>query len=291
MKRSAAFLMLFLLVIGPFAHAQTDWQEFFPLHLGDYWVYEEKAPWPYIYAERVVGQDTMANAQIYANIQFNYWDYEGTFYRRVDSLGNVYDYDQFYKNEFLLYKLNVCVGDTWPDRIMGYMEVMEKNYFLVDNDTLTYLFIETFEDIAGGSYGILEKIGVTYYGFEGGHRSLLGALINGRLAYGDTTTTRIEQKDEIKPYETTLAQNYPNPFNMTTQINYYLKLGGDVKLEIYNIRGEMIKRLIDSAQRAGEHTVLWDGKDDAGNDAPSGVYFFRLNAENKMFSKSLCILR
>lgn len=291
MKRNAAFLMLFLLVTGSFAYTQTDWQEFFPLHIGDYWVYEERAPWPFIYTERVVGQETMENDRIYANIQFNYWDYEGTFYRRVDSLGNVYNYDQFYKSEFLLYQLDVCVGDTWPDRIMGYWEVIEKNYFFVDNDTLIYLFIESFENIAGGSYGILEKLGVTYQGFEGGHRSLLGALINGQLAYGDTTTTKIEQQDEIKSYDTTLAQNYPNPFNKTTQIEYYLKNGGDVKLEIYNVRGEMIKRLIDSAQMAGKYAVLWDGTDDVGNDVPSGMYFYRLYAENNIVTKSLLILK
>ncbi len=73
-----------------------------------------------------------------------------------------------------------------------------------------------------------------------------------------------------------LAQNYPNPFNPTTRIRYALAQPGRVVLDIYNLKGERIKRLVQAQQEAGEHAVEWNGLNETGQRQASGIYFYRL---------------
>ncbi len=76
-----------------------------------------------------------------------------------------------------------------------------------------------------------------------------------------------------------LYPNVPNPFNPTTQIRYDVpESGGDVSLRIYDVSGRVVKTLVSGAQTAGSRSLVWDGRDDAGVPAASGVYFYRLTA-------------
>jgi len=80
------------------------------------------------------------------------------------------------------------------------------------------------------------------------------------------------------PDKFALFQNQPNPFNPETEISYYLPEGCEVKLTIYNILGRRIRTLFDGYQNVGTNTIIWDGKDDQGNQVSSGIYFYRLQA-------------
>jgi hypothetical protein len=77
-----------------------------------------------------------------------------------------------------------------------------------------------------------------------------------------------------------LRQNYPNPFNPSTTIVYYLPDVGyqpaEVEIVIYNLLGQRVRTLVKERKYPGEHRVTWDGKDDAGNDLASGIYFYKL---------------
>jgi len=75
-----------------------------------------------------------------------------------------------------------------------------------------------------------------------------------------------------------LQQNYPNPFNPQTVIRYTLPREGRVNLAIYDLSGRLLVRLIEGRQAAGEHRVAWQGRDQAGLKVPSGLYFYRLQA-------------
>lgn len=81
-----------------------------------------------------------------------------------------------------------------------------------------------------------------------------------------------------RPQQFRLAQNYPNPFNPSTTIEYELPVSGDVELVIYNILGETVRTLLRENQPAGTYTILWDGKNNNGKFAESGIYFCKMKA-------------
>ncbi|MFH2050472.1 MAG: FlgD immunoglobulin-like domain containing protein [bacterium] len=88
-----------------------------------------------------------------------------------------------------------------------------------------------------------------------------------------------------------LSQNYPNPFNPTTKIQYNLPEDSHVNLVIYNILGEQIRVLVNEDRGVGYHTVSWDGKNGQGEIAPSGVYYYQINAGNYTQTQKMIFLR
>ena len=83
------------------------------------------------------------------------------------------------------------------------------------------------------------------------------------------------------PRAFSLAQNHPNPFNPSTRIAYAIPAdvdakGTQVRLQVFDIRGRVVRTLVNTKQSAGRYAVQWDGSDDAGQPVSSGVYFYRL---------------
>ena len=77
-----------------------------------------------------------------------------------------------------------------------------------------------------------------------------------------------------------LENAYPNPFNASTTIKYRLGVGGRVNLSIVDLLGRIVRHLVKKKESAGEHSIIWDGKDDSGNGVGSGVYFCQLKTAN-----------
>jgi hypothetical protein len=75
-----------------------------------------------------------------------------------------------------------------------------------------------------------------------------------------------------------LHQNYPNPFNSNTQIEYQIPEDHHVGLKIFNPMGQDVRTLVDAHRSGGEHTAIWDARDDEGKEVASGLYFCRLKA-------------
>ena len=73
-----------------------------------------------------------------------------------------------------------------------------------------------------------------------------------------------------------LAQNFPNPFNPETAIEYDLAVATRVRLEVFDLLGQRLRTLVDEPQAAGRYRRRWDGRDEHGREAASGVYFYRL---------------
>ena len=86
-----------------------------------------------------------------------------------------------------------------------------------------------------------------------------------------------------------LMQNCPNPFNPQTKIKFSLPSTEFVHLEIFNIEGQKIRSLINNVYNSGKHSVLWDGKDDKGNNVSSGVYIYQIRA-GKFYNKRRMLL-
>jgi hypothetical protein len=88
-----------------------------------------------------------------------------------------------------------------------------------------------------------------------------------------------------------LRQNTPNPFNPQTEIRFSLARTEHVRLDVYDIAGRLVRRLVDSERPAGRAAVLWDGTDNAGLPVRSGIYLYRLTAPGFTQSRKLVVLR
>ena len=88
------------------------------------------------------------------------------------------------------------------------------------------------------------------------------------------------------PVEFGLAQNYPNPFNPVTTIEYALPEAARVRIEVFNILGQVVDVLVDAQQEVGYHTVRWDG-----GEAASGVYFYRIAAGDFAATKRMVLMK
>jgi hypothetical protein len=93
------------------------------------------------------------------------------------------------------------------------------------------------------------------------------------------------------PNRFALLQNYPNPFNPETRIEFSLPRSGEVTIEIYNVLGQKVKTLVNERLSAGKKTVTWDGTDDSGALVSSGVYLYRIKAEDFVEAKKMLLLR
>jgi hypothetical protein len=100
-----------------------------------------------------------------------------------------------------------------------------------------------------------------------------------------------ETGDREKPSEFTLSQSYPNPFNQTTKIEFTLAKSGFVSLNIYDILGRKVKTLVSEHLSSGYKSVLWDGKNESGDDVASGIYFYQLKVGNFSETKKLVLLK
>ncbi|MDP2173628.1 MAG: T9SS type A sorting domain-containing protein [Candidatus Cloacimonadaceae bacterium] len=90
---------------------------------------------------------------------------------------------------------------------------------------------------------------------------------------------------------TLLKGNYPNPFNPSTTIDYQIPAKGNVRLEIYNMKGQKVQTLVNELKTSGSHSVVWNGIDQSGHSVVSGVYFYRLVTENNTITKRMLLLK
>jgi len=100
-----------------------------------------------------------------------------------------------------------------------------------------------------------------------------------------------DSEEDSRPVDFQLSQNYPNPFNPTTTISFEIGRSHQVRIEIFNIRGQVVKLLNDQQMSAGRHKVSWDGRDYAGNSAASGMYFYRVRAGEFVQTNKMVLLR
>ncbi|MCX6272733.1 MAG: C25 family cysteine peptidase [Bacteroidetes bacterium] len=93
------------------------------------------------------------------------------------------------------------------------------------------------------------------------------------------------------PINYCLGQNYPNPFTSTTTISITLLEAGNVSLKVYNIRGELVRTLLNGEKPSGKYTLEWDGSGESGTHLSPGMYFYRLQNQNITESKKMFILK
>ncbi len=103
--------------------------------------------------------------------------------------------------------------------------------------------------------------------------------------------TPVGDSSSLVPAHHELQQNYPNPFNPSTTIQYNLPSAAFVTVKVYDTRGREIRTLVNESQIAGFKAVLWDGKDDSGRSAGSGVYLYRVKAGDWVERRKMVLLK
>lgn len=98
-------------------------------------------------------------------------------------------------------------------------------------------------------------------------------------------------EQQIVPPETEPVYNYPNPFNPETTIVFQLYMPSTVKIVIYNIRGQIVRNLLDERRPAGEHRIVWDGRDDNGAGLASGIYFYHVKTQGRQYTRKCLMLK
>ena len=106
-----------------------------------------------------------------------------------------------------------------------------------------------------------------------------------------TPPVSVETEDPIIPDEFIVRQNYPNPFNPATQISYALPKAQKVEVVVYNVFGQEVRTLISEYQGPGNHSLVWDGTDNAGERASSGVYYYRVIAGKYNVTKKMTLMK
>jgi hypothetical protein len=90
----------------------------------------------------------------------------------------------------------------------------------------------------------------------------------------------------------TEIRNFPNPFNPSTMISFYLASAENVKLEIFNIKGQKIKTLVDENFEPGQHQISWNGTDDSGKLISSGVYYYKFKSgQHNELTRKMILLK
>ena len=88
-----------------------------------------------------------------------------------------------------------------------------------------------------------------------------------------------------------LLPNYPNPFNPTTTISFVNAREGNVQINVFNIKGQKVKNIVNEHFNAGSHSVSWDGKGTNGIEVSSGIYFYQMNMDGFTTTKRMVLIK
>jgi len=93
------------------------------------------------------------------------------------------------------------------------------------------------------------------------------------------------------PKDAELKGNYPNPFNPSTTISFFIKESLNVSLNVYNLKGQLVSKLLEEEMPSGSHHINWNGTDDNHQPVSSGVYLYRLHAGDYLETKKMMLLK
>lgn len=255
----------------------VDWKEFYPLHIGDYWVYEgEDGGIPTTNTIRVISDTLMSDGSLYYKLEeIDYtFGYKSFTYRRIDSLGKVYYWEYWNNLSKKFFEFSQTVGDTLIS-FSDYFSFRLDDKYLNLRTSLYELHYYLYPDLGFVNHDY--DIGIGLYKTTGDQvfSELSGAYINSLMVFGDTVLTSLEEGTINVPTQYVLYPCYPNPFNSSTTLTFYLPFSTDVDINLYNTLGEKVKSILNKNFSNGYHKQLID----AGG-LSSGVYFVELSTKD-----------
>jgi len=153
-------------------------------------------------------------------------------------------------------------------------------------------WVEMASNVTGNSYSWVTpelasdqaKVRVFIYDRDG----LLGSDSSDDYFMLTSGATPVENQ---KPLVYGLAQNFPNPFNPQTEIRFDLPHAGSTRLRVYDLRGRLVKDLVSGHMGAGNHSVVWKGRDNGGRQVASGVYYYKIDSGKFSETKRMTLVK
>ena len=184
-------------------------------------------------------------------------------------------------------KIFTCTLDEETSFISGtLLPVDHIQYLCLQASTQNYII-----NMSNGSY---VKKGMIYaYGVTSGNKVII--QINESNIYnlyemGTYTPSSVNTGDyNIDNYS--LYQNYPNPFNSSTVIEYDILSPGNFTLNIYDIKGKLVKSFTASYSQTGKYNYTWNGKDNYNTPVASGIYLYQLEDGKNISAKKMILLK
>jgi FlgD Ig-like domain len=291
-KIQVLFIFIILLSIKIFSQGN------FPLQIGNVWEYKDRYDNSYQYTVKSFYDTIMSNGKTYTYL-CGKQDTNIVYYRYYRQSGSkVYKYSTSENKEFLWCDFSKSVNDT-----------VAINYFEKQGDTVivTMLYNQEIEMFGAkrkqwgfyqkylnsyldGIYEVTDSIGVTYeqYTEADFFNYLSGAIIN-NINYGNITSIKADGLNKIN--KLILFQNYPNPFNNSTVISIILFSKEDVTVNVFDILGREIRKLFQGSSPNGNVRIMWDGKNDSREDVPSGIYFYSIETNQKIYIGKTVLMR
>ncbi len=307
-------IVLFILVqFNSFFAGESEKPDYFPLQIGNKWVYEHtelpKEITTRFNIVEIIDTTTINNKKYYnySEIVGSFWGYSSKFfgYWHIDSLKQVWSYNPKTHKEEIFLGFNYPLGQTI---VMKYDSSNNFTYTLTLMDTnetvLTsagkfnhclYFRTEIVEIYTDFKKWYAPNIGKVLGESEGEGLVLYGACIDG-VVYGDTCINIVnhirEKKNKINNIFQ-LDQNYPNPFNNVTTIQWSINSvqSVPVKLTIFNLQGKEVITLIDKYLLRGFYQTQWVGCDKLGNNVSSGIYFYSLKVDQQKKTNSFLLIK
>lgn len=231
------------------------------------------------YWDDLKGQQTGVDGDgnpIFADMRMLYWHdaANNRYIVQWNDAYNQYNLTSLEKFQIILYPRNGQDGDI----------VIQ--YHTVDNPGMTTNYCTV------GIENHTQMVGLTYT--HGNVYPVTATPLQAGLAIRFTTTapdSYVSNDDAVQKPVIDLAQNYPNPFNPSTTISFELKRPTNARLSIYNMKGQLVKTLVNGELTAGKHSLVWNGTNDNGQPVASGLYLYRLNADGFRGERKMLLMK
>ncbi len=220
-------------------------------------------------------------------LNVNYFDYdknyiaEKSFNYSDSSFGSVSPYIK--GNYLIFFNVNHLSGNDAPISYLVYNKI--ENHFIFD----TPVPITEREDVERLN-SIKFDDNFAYLEFNTGYQYDEGDYLRDHYIQKVDFTSLVGNNNEVAEHSDYELSNYPNPFNPLTTISFTIPIAAEVKLNIYNIKGQKVKTLTNEKYSKGKYNLTWNGLSDKNEAVSSGVYFYKLNINGKTEDVKKCLL-
>lgn len=204
------------------------------------------------------------------------------------------DYASWFDKPEIHIQISSDYGHTWSDPIIMNANPADDNYVPeLDGMIPAYVYPAKELEHLGGNWVRLHLMfyDQTDYGsFIQGNGPQTGGWVS-YMAVDIEAPVSVEDDYIVSDVPNRLHQNYPNPFNPNTTIRFNMPQTERVNISIYNIKGQLVKTLVDNVVSAGDHYVTWNGTDNNSREVSSGVYFYKLDTDTHAEMEKMLLVK